>query len=63
MLPILKIDVAQDVDEPADTSPCTIGVYLRLLNIPIPGSYGPSADETQFLMINNKIVWKLMIDS
>ncbi|PKK38568.1 damage-inducible protein DinB [Siphonobacter sp. SORGH_AS_0500] len=24
-----------------------LGVYLRLLNIPIPGSYGPSADETQ----------------
>lgn len=25
-----------------------LGVYLRLLNIPIPGSYGPSADETTF---------------
>ncbi|MDB5124641.1 MAG: DinB family protein [Mucilaginibacter sp.] len=25
-----------------------MGVYLRLLNIPIPGSYGPSADETSF---------------
>ena len=23
-----------------------IGVYLRLLDIPIPGSYGPSADES-----------------
>jgi uncharacterized damage-inducible protein DinB len=23
-----------------------LGVYLRLLGIPIPGSYGPSADET-----------------
>jgi uncharacterized damage-inducible protein DinB len=22
-----------------------LGVYLRLLNIPVPGSYGPSADE------------------
>ncbi|HXC07198.1 MAG TPA: DinB family protein, partial [Bacteroidia bacterium] len=22
-----------------------LGVYLRLLNIPIPGSYGPSADD------------------
>ncbi|HEY5022610.1 MAG TPA: DinB family protein, partial [Gemmatimonadaceae bacterium] len=22
-----------------------LGVYLRLLGIPIPGSYGPSADE------------------
>lgn len=25
-----------------------MGVYLRLLNIPIPGSYGPSADEMSF---------------
>ncbi|MDQ6610047.1 MAG: DinB family protein [Bacteroidota bacterium] len=25
-----------------------LGVYLRLLNIPIPGSYGPSADEMIF---------------
>lgn len=25
-----------------------LGVYLRLLNIPIPGSYGPSADDPQF---------------
>jgi uncharacterized damage-inducible protein DinB len=25
-----------------------LGVFLRLLNIPIPGSYGPSADETEF---------------
>ena len=25
-----------------------LGVYLRLLNIPIPGSYGPSADEPTF---------------
>lgn len=25
-----------------------LGVYLRLLNIPIPGSYGPSADEPGF---------------
>lgn len=24
------------------------GVYLRLLDIPIPGSYGPSADEMKF---------------
>jgi uncharacterized damage-inducible protein DinB len=23
-----------------------LGVYLRLLNIPIPGSYGPSADDS-----------------
>lgn len=25
-----------------------LGVYLRLLNIPIPGSYGPSADDSNF---------------
>lgn len=25
-----------------------LGVYLRLLDIPIPGSYGPSADEGNF---------------
>ena len=25
-----------------------LGVYLRLLDIPIPGSYGPSADEQTF---------------
>lgn len=26
-----------------------LGVYLRLLDIPIPGSYGPSADDTSFM--------------
>ena len=25
-----------------------LGVYLRLLHVPIPGSYGPSADEINF---------------
>lgn len=25
-----------------------LGVYLRLLNIPIPGTYGPSADDPSF---------------
>ena len=25
-----------------------LGVFLRLLNIPIPGSYGPSADDQSF---------------
>jgi len=25
-----------------------LGVFLRLLNLPIPGSYGPSADEMKF---------------
>jgi uncharacterized damage-inducible protein DinB len=26
-----------------------LGVFLRLLDVPIPGSYGPSADEMSFL--------------
>ena len=25
-----------------------LGVFLRLLDVPIPGSYGPSADDTSF---------------
>ncbi|RYY64744.1 MAG: DinB family protein, partial [Chitinophagaceae bacterium] len=25
-----------------------LGVYLRLLDVPIPGSYGPSADDQSF---------------
>jgi len=25
-----------------------LGVFLRLLDIPIPGSYGPSADDAGF---------------
>ena len=25
-----------------------LGVFLRLLNVPIPGSYGPSADDNSF---------------
>jgi uncharacterized damage-inducible protein DinB len=27
-----------------------LGVYLRLLNVAIPGSYGPSADEMEMMM-------------
>jgi uncharacterized damage-inducible protein DinB len=26
-----------------------LGVFLRLLDVPIPGSYGPSADEGEFM--------------
>ena len=33
---------------PDRTSPGSSGVYLRLLNAPISGSYGPSADEMNF---------------
>ncbi len=28
-----------------------LGVYLRLLDIPIPGPYGPSADEMEAMMV------------
>ena len=31
-----------------------LGVYLRLLDIPIPGSYGPSADDQSFSFTMNK---------
>ncbi len=29
-----------------------LGVFLRLLNIPIPGSYGPSADEMEMQTVD-----------
>src|SRR4028118_1042108 len=37
---IIKMSISQQIHHRAQ-----LGVYLRLLNIPIPGSYGPSADE------------------
>lgn len=40
---IIKMSLAQQIHHRAQ-----LGVYLRLLNIPIPGSYGPSADENNF---------------
>ena len=33
-----------------------LGVYLRLLDIPIPGSYGPSADEPSFINVAEAVV-------
>lgn len=30
-----------------------LGVFLRLLDVPIPGSYGPSADELEFAAASN----------
>lgn len=30
-----------------------LGVFLRLLNVPIPGSYGPSADEMEMAAAKN----------
>jgi uncharacterized damage-inducible protein DinB len=40
---VIRHSIAQNIHHRAQ-----LGVYLRLLDIPIPGSYGPSADETNF---------------
>lgn len=40
---MIRIAISQIVHHRAQ-----LGVYLRLLNIPIPGSYGPSADDQSF---------------
>ncbi|MDB5253193.1 MAG: damage-inducible protein DinB [Flaviaesturariibacter sp.] len=40
---VLRHAVAQNIHHRAQ-----LGVYLRLLDIPIPGSYGPSADDMSF---------------
>ncbi|HYJ37971.1 MAG TPA: DinB family protein [Chitinophagaceae bacterium] len=40
---VLRMSLSQQIHHRAQ-----LGVYLRLLNIPIPGSYGPSADESSF---------------
>ncbi|MEO8404802.1 MAG: DinB family protein [Chitinophagaceae bacterium] len=40
---MLRIALSQIIHHRAQ-----LGVYLRLLNIPIPGSYGPSADDPNF---------------
>lgn len=37
---VIRVSISQIIHHRAQ-----LGVYLRLLNIPIPGSYGPSADE------------------
>ncbi len=42
---MLRTSLSQQIHHRAQ-----LGVYLRLLNIPIPGSYGPSADENEFGM-------------
>lgn len=39
----IRVSISQTIHHRAQ-----LGVYLRLLNIPIPGSYGPSADEQGF---------------
>lgn len=40
---VIRMALSQQIHHRAQ-----LGVYLRLLNIPIPGSYGPSADENNF---------------
>ena len=40
---MIRISLSQVIHHRAQ-----LGVYLRLLDIPIPGSYGPSADDTNF---------------
>ena len=40
---VLRMSISQQIHHRAQ-----LGVYLRLLNVPIPGSYGPSADENNF---------------
>ena len=40
---VIRHSLAQSIHHRAQ-----LGVYLRLLNIPIPGTYGPSADENNF---------------
>ena len=40
---IIRMSFCQTVHHRAQ-----LGVFLRLLDVPIPGSYGPSADETDF---------------
>lgn len=40
---IIRMSLSQQIHHRAQ-----LGVYLRLLNVPIPGSYGPSADENNF---------------
>jgi len=41
---IIRMALSQQIHHRAQ-----LGVFLRLLDIPIPGSYGPSADENNFM--------------
>jgi uncharacterized damage-inducible protein DinB len=40
---VIRISISQTIHHRAQ-----LGVFLRLLDIPIPGSYGPSADDASF---------------
>ena len=44
-----KIDVVRMALSQQIHHRAQLGVYLRLLDLPIPGSYGPSADESDFM--------------
>ncbi|MBW4888613.1 DinB family protein [Mucilaginibacter sp. HMF5004] len=39
---VIRMSISQTIHHRAQ-----LGVFLRLLNVPIPGSYGPSADELE----------------
>ncbi len=41
---VIRMALSQQIHHRAQ-----LGVYLRILDIPIPGSYGPSADENNFM--------------
>jgi len=41
---LIRVSLSQIIHHRAQ-----LGVFLRLLDIPIPGSYGPSADEMSFV--------------
>jgi len=43
---VVRVAISQTIHHRAQ-----LGVFLRLLNIPIPGSYGPSADEQDALQM------------
>jgi uncharacterized damage-inducible protein DinB len=40
---LIRISISQTIHHRAQ-----LGVYLRLLDIPLPGSYGPTADSPNF---------------
>lgn len=40
---VIRMSISQIIHHRAQ-----LGVFLRLLDVPIPGSYGPSADENNF---------------
>jgi uncharacterized damage-inducible protein DinB len=46
---IVRVSISQTIHHRAQ-----LGVFLRLLNVPIPGSYGPSADEQEFALLEQE---------